>query len=231
VKIVLATKNKDKIREIKDILKDTVVEFVGLDEFEFLGVVEDGKTFFANAKKKAFETSRHTGLPALADDSGLVVPALDGAPGLYSSRYAGKNATYEDNVGKLLKELTGKTDRKAKFVCVCVLFFPGGRYFTARGEIKGLITEEPIGRAGFGYDPVFFVPGIRKTLSEIPQFEKNKMSHRGIAFRKMAEIIKRMKLSPPQADATLPPQADEDAHHPDKDGEQTKSAVAGVKSE
>jgi len=193
VKIVLATKNRDKIREIKNILKEDSLELQDIADLKNFTVREDGATFFANAKKKAFATSRHTGFPALADDSGLVVPALDGAPGLYSSRYAGKDATYESNVRKLLKELEGKADRQAKFVCVCVLFFPGGKYFTTRGELKGVITKEPIGREGFGYDPVFFVPEIRKTLSEIPQFEKNKMSHRGIAFRKMAEIIAKLR--------------------------------------
>jgi len=189
LKIILATKNRDKIREIKDILKD--VSFEITDSGSFV-IEEDGKTFFENAKKKAFETSLHTGQPALADDSGLVVSALDGAPGLYSSRYAGKNATYESNIKKLLRELEGKTDRKAKFVCVCVLFFPDGKYFTSRGELRGLITEKPIGSAGFGYDPVFFLPGSGKTLAEISPLVKNKISHRGIAFRKMAKIIKRV---------------------------------------
>lgn len=192
MKIVLATRNRDKIREIKDILKDVSVEFSEITDSDSFVIEEDGLTFFENAKKKAFETSLHTGLPALADDSGLVVSALDGAPGLYSARYAGKNATYESNIRKLLKELEGKTDRKAKFVCVCVLFFPDGRYFTERGELKGLITDKPIGSAGFGYDPVFFLAGMRKTLAEISSTIKNKISHRGIAFRKMAEIIEKV---------------------------------------
>ncbi|MCD6311812.1 MAG: RdgB/HAM1 family non-canonical purine NTP pyrophosphatase [Elusimicrobia bacterium] len=192
MKIVLATGNADKVREIKDILNDCAAELVSLDDFPPIEVEEDCDTFFANARKKAYEISVHTGLPALADDSGLVVEALGGAPGIYSSRYAGEKVTYEDNVRKLLFKMKGVRARKAEFVCVSVLYFPDGRIFTARGRLQGVISKETFGSGGFGYDPVFYITKKRKTLAEMDDDEKNKISHRGEAFRKMAKIISKL---------------------------------------
>ncbi len=192
MKIVLATENNDKVREIKDILKDCAVELVSLSEFPPIEVEEDGKTFFANARKKAYEVSVHTGLPALADDSGLVVEVLGGAPGIYSSRYAGEKASYEDNVRKLLLKMKGCRPRSAAFVCVSVLYFPDGAIFTSRGRLQGIISKEASGSGGFGYDPVFYIPKKRKTLAEMKDSEKNAISHRGEAFRKMAKIIRKL---------------------------------------
>jgi len=192
MKIVYATGNADKVREIKEILKGCPAELVPMSEFPPLEVVEDRGTFFGNAGKKAYEVSAHTGLPALADDSGLVVEALDGAPGIYSSRYAGDKAAYADNVRKLLFKMRGKRNRKAAFVCVSVLYLPGGEIFTARGKLEGVISKEPSGEGGFGYDPVFYIAKKRKTLAELGDEEKNAISHRGEAFRKMAEIIRKL---------------------------------------
>jgi len=192
MKIVLATGNADKVREIKDILNDCAAELVSLDDFPPIEVEEDCGTFFANARKKAYEISVHTGLPALADDSGLVVAALDGAPGIYSARYAGEKAEYEDNVRKLLFKMKGVRSRKAEFICVSVLYFPDGSLFTSRGRLKGQISQEVSGSGGFGYDPVFYIPKKRKTLAEMNDDEKNIISHRGEAFRKMAKIIRKL---------------------------------------
>ena len=189
MKIVLATGNKDKISEIREIMKDTGVELTDMSEFSPIDIVEDGNTFYLNARKKAYEAAIHTGLPALADDSGLAVDALEGKPGIYSARYSGKNATSESNNEKLIKALESFSDRKAKFICMCVLYFPDGRMFKSRGEIEGVITREPLGEKGFGYDPLFFLPERRKTMAELKLDEKNAISHRGKAFGKMSEII------------------------------------------
>jgi len=193
MKIVLASRNKDKYREIKDILKHTKVELISVEELNVPEIVEDGTTYFENAKKKAFYTSIHTHLPAISDDTGLEVFALGNRPGVYSARYAGENATYADNVKKLLREMQGKTDRRARFVCVCVLCFPDGKFYQTRGEIRGLITKEPIGEGGFGYDPVFYVPELKKTFAELSLDEKNKISHRTKAFKKMAQLIEKLE--------------------------------------
>ncbi|MEA2082548.1 MAG: RdgB/HAM1 family non-canonical purine NTP pyrophosphatase [Elusimicrobiota bacterium] len=195
MKIVLATGNADKVTEIKNILRGCPVELVPLGEFPPIEVEEDGDTFFANARKKAYEVSVHTGLPALADDSGLVVEALGGAPGIYSARYAGEKAAYEDNVRKLLFKMKGVRQRRAEFVCVSVLYFPDGEIFTSRGRLRGVISKETSGDGGFGYDPVFYLRKKRKTLAEMNDKDKNEISHRGEAFRKMAETIRILEES------------------------------------
>ncbi|MBA3051623.1 MAG: RdgB/HAM1 family non-canonical purine NTP pyrophosphatase [Candidatus Omnitrophota bacterium] len=207
MKIVLATGNADKVREIRNILKGCPVELVPLSEFPPLEVVEDRDTFFGNARKKAYEVSVHTGLPALADDSGLVVEALGGAPGIYSSRYAGAKASYEDNVRKLLFKMRLERHREAAFVCVSVLYFPGGEIFTSRGKLEGRISKEVSGGGGFGYDPVFYIAKKRKTLAELADDEKNAISHRGEAFRKMARVIKKLALR----DSLSSPESSSDA--------------------
>ena len=192
MKIVLATKNKDKIREIKKILSDLPVEIKTMADFEGIpDVEEDGATLEENAIKKATEFHKFTGLPAIADDTGLEVDALNGAPGVYSSRFAGEEASYEDNRKKLLRELENVPEAKrgAQFRCV-VAFADGSRRMTTEGIVRGKILQEERGDSGFGYDPVFWVPEFEKTFAEIDLEKKNAISHRGIAFRKMKAELK-----------------------------------------
>lgn len=186
--IVLATRNKGKIKEIQELLKDFPVEIRGLNDFGPIPeAVEDGETFDENAYKKAHFTAKVLGLPAISDDSGLVVEALNGAPGVKSARYAGDNATDVDNVSKLLKEMEGMTNRKAAFECVISFAVPSGPALTYEGRCEGEITTEPQGEGGFGYDPVFFYSDYGKTFAESSMEEKNKVSHRGKA---LAEMVK-----------------------------------------
>ena len=176
--IVLATRNKGKTREITALLKDFPVEIKNLDDFGPIPeVIEDGKTFDDNAYKKASFTSRILGYPAMADDSGLCVEALGGAPGIFSARYAGENATDQDNVKKVLEDLKGQKNRNASFKCVISIAVPTGAALTYEGECKGIIIDEPAGANGFGYDPVFFYPPLKKTCSnrETSQKEQKKM--------------------------------------------------------
>jgi len=181
--LVLATYNKGKSQEIKRLLKDSPVEIKDLTDFGPIPpVVEDGATFDDNAYKKASFTSRVLGLPAIADDSGLVVPALDGAPGVFSARYAGENATDQQNCSKLLEQMKGVKDRSASFVCVVSIAIPTGPALTYEAQCNGMISEVPSGKSGFGYDPIFFFPPKNKTFAELSADEKNEVSHRGKAF-------------------------------------------------
>lgn len=201
-KLVLATKNKDKIKEIKkifEILNLSKIEILDIKNFENVPEVEeDGKTLKENAIKKAKIVGNYTGLPALAEDTGLFVDYLKGAPGVFSSRYADKDskkhtATYEDNYKKLLKELEGVIweKRTARFLCVVCLYLPKlNKYYTRTGEVKGFITFKPQGNYGFGYDPVFYFPLKEKTFAEIPLEEKCKISHRFLAIKNIAPLIK-----------------------------------------
>ncbi len=192
LKIVLATRNRDKIKEIKNVFKDMDIEFLTLDDFKgFPEVIEDGKTLLENALKKAREISKFFNMPALSDDTGLEVEYLGGAPGVYSARYAGENATYEDNVNKLLKELEGVEwdKRKAVFKTIVALVFPDGREFVAEGANEGHITTEKIGTEGFGYDPIFYVDEKGKTYAEMSLEEKNSISHRARALINLKKII------------------------------------------
>jgi len=190
IPLVLATHNKGKSREIKALLKDSPILIKDLNDFGPIPpVVEDGQTFDDNAYKKASFTSRVLGLPALADDSGLVVQALDGAPGVFSARYAGENATDEQNCSKLLSDLKGVDDRKASFVCVVSIAIPTGPALTYEASCDGLITESPFGESGFGYDPIFFFPPKNKTFAEISIGEKNAVSHRGKVFQEIRSEI------------------------------------------
>ncbi|MEW6247130.1 MAG: XTP/dITP diphosphatase [Nitrospirota bacterium] len=192
--LVLATRNKDKGRELTALLADlgvvirTLVEFPDAPE-----VIEDGETCEANAVKKAVAIARYTGLPAVADDTGLEVEALGGRPGVYAARYAGEDATYEDNWRKLLRELEGvpREKRWARFVTVAALAEPNGSVRTETGSLEGFIAEKPAGTEGFGYDPVFYVPELGKTLAELSSDEKNRISHRARAFAKVREILMR----------------------------------------
>jgi len=193
--IVLATNNANKVKEFKELLKDTPVEIKYLKDYGPLPeAVEDGETFDDNAYKKAFHYARVLGLPCLADDSGLAVDALDGRPGVYSARYAGENATDQENCDKLLAEMEGKKDRKAHFVCVLSLATPGGPALTWEGRCDGEITTERKGESGFGYDPVFFSPELGKTFAEVSMEEKSKVSHRGRALAEFADEIDKVLI-------------------------------------
>jgi XTP/dITP diphosphohydrolase len=186
--LVIATRNKGKTTEIKDLLKNYPVEIKNLNDFGPIPQIEEtGDTFDENAYKKASFTARVLGLPALADDSGLSVEALGGAPGVYSARYAGDDATDEERYLKLLKEMKGKSDRRAAFECVVSIAVPSGPALTYEARCEGLIAENPSGTRGFGYDPVFFYPPYKKTFAELSLREKNRISHRGKAFAEIKD--------------------------------------------
>jgi len=186
--IVLATRNKGKAREFQNALKNFPVTIKHLDEFGPIPEPEeDGATFDENAYKKAFHAANALGLPAIADDSGLVVQALGGAPGVRSARYAGQGATDEANIKKLLAEMGDKTNRKAAFECVISIAVPTGPALTYEARCEGEIATEPRGNGGFGYDPVFFFPPLDKTFAEIPLEKKNELSHRGKALREVEQ--------------------------------------------
>ena len=185
--IVIATRNAGKIAEIQDLLKNHPVEIKSLDDFGPIPeVAEDGNTFEENAYKKASFTARVLGVPALADDSGLVVEALDGRPGVLSARYGGKGATDADRCEKLLAEMDGCPDRRAAFECVISIAVPTGQALTYEARCEGLIAEAPIGGSGFGYDPVFFYPSLQKTFAQMTLAEKSRVSHRGRALKEFA---------------------------------------------
>lgn len=181
--LVIASRNKGKTAEIQELLSGFPITIKSLDDFGPIPEVEeDGETFDENAYKKASFTARVLGHPALADDSGLVVDALDGAPGVLSARYAGPEATNEERFQKLLQEMEGVSNRKAAFECVISLAVPTGPALTYEGRCEGLITETPVGINGFGYDPVFFYPPLKKTFAELTREEKGRVSHRGKAL-------------------------------------------------
>lgn len=185
--LVLASRNKGKTREIQNILKDFPVIIKNLDDFGPIPEVEeDGETFDDNAYKKSSFTARVLGLPALADDSGLLVDALNGKPGVYSARYAGENATDQENLAKLLKEIKDKDNRKASFKCVLSLAIPTGAALTYEASCEGEILSEPVGNNGFGYDPVFYYPKFDKTFAQLTMDEKASVSHRGKALKELA---------------------------------------------
>ena len=188
ISIVIATRNKGKTAEIREMLKDFSVNIKNLDDFgQIPEIEEDGDTFDENAYKKASVTARILGIPALADDSGLLVESLGGAPGVYSARYAGAKATDKQRGEKLLEEMKGKTNRKAAFECVISIAVPSGPALTYEASCEGLITEEPAGQNGFGYDPVFFFPPLKKTFAELTRTEKSRVSHRGKALSELKE--------------------------------------------
>ena len=183
--LVLATRNPDKGRELATLLGGLGIHIRTLAEFPAVPEVEeDGETCEANAIKKAREVARSTGLPSVADDTGLEVDALGGRPGVFAARYAGEHATYEDNCRKLLCELEGvpKGARHARFLTVAAIAFPSGDLHVTQGSLEGTITEHPIGDRGFGYDPVFLVPEFGKSLAQLTIEEKNCISHRAKAF-------------------------------------------------
>lgn len=184
MKILLASRNRDKFREISEKIKPLGFTLLSPDDFENLPEVEeDGTTLQDNAYKKAVTLHQVTGLPALADDTGLEVDILGGAPGVFSSRYAGTEATYADNVAKLLNDLKGVPfdQRRARFRCV-IAYLEKGAAKIFEGVLHGYISLEPKGWNGFGYDPIFYLPAEKKTLAELSLEEKNRISHRGIAL-------------------------------------------------
>ena len=192
--LVLATRNRHKGEELAALLSDLDICIRTMDDFpDVPDVIEDGETCEANAIKKARAVSRATGLAAVADDTGLEVDELGGQPGVYTARYAGEHVTYEDNWRKLLRELSGipHDRRTARFITVAALASPSGDVQVAEGQLQGFITEEPAGARGFGYDPIFLIPELGKTLAELSPEEKNRISHRAKAFAQVREILSR----------------------------------------
>ncbi len=192
IDLVLATRNSDKISEIQQFLRELSVRIITFKDIGDLPIIkEDGRSFYENALKKAKVISSWTGKLALADDSGLEVDFLDKRPGVLSARFSGKNATYEENNLKLLNLLRGvpTEERKACFKCVLVLSFPNERIEKFESVLNGEITITPKGEYGFGYDPIFFVPDIGKTLAELKREEKNRISHRGMALGEVYSFL------------------------------------------
>jgi len=191
MKLIVASNNAKKRREIAAILETLDIELVEADETTFVNVIEDADSFAGNARKKAEAFAKVNHLPALADDSGLCVDALDGAPGIYSSRYAGTDGNDDANNIKLLEELEGLKDRTAHFICVLHLAFPDKRPpVTVEGRVDGEILNAAAGDSGFGYDPLFFCPQLGKTFAEASPEEKARISHRGRALCKLTEQLK-----------------------------------------
>ncbi|MDH3260773.1 MAG: RdgB/HAM1 family non-canonical purine NTP pyrophosphatase [Acidimicrobiia bacterium] len=189
-RLVVASKNADKLREIEAVLLGLGLVNHIVADLDWPDVEETEPTLKENALLKARAVAAATGLPALADDTGLEVDALGGAPGARSARYAGESASYADNVRVLLEDLAGVKDRSARFRTVMALVMPGGQEIVAEGVLEGSIIETPRGDSGFGYDPVFDVDG--RTLAQLAAVEKNTISHRGRALRDLAEMLRRM---------------------------------------
>jgi XTP/dITP diphosphohydrolase len=192
-KLVLATHNKDKVKEFAEMLSGLRIEVLSLDAFPSVKeVIEDGDTLEANAIKKAREVFAQTGIPSMADDTGLEVFYLNKAPGVYSARYAGEGVTYSQNVRKLLRDLRGVPERRrqAQFRCVLAIVGAEPSPILAEGVCPGTILEAPRGVNGFGYDPIFVPSGFRKTFAELASTEKHEISHRGLAVRKMRDLLK-----------------------------------------
>ena len=184
--LVLATRNQGKIEEFKKLLSGFPIEIKSLQDFGPIPpIVEDGETFEDNAYKKAHDTARMLGFPALADDSGLRVEALNGLPGVYSARYAGEGASDQENNLKLLEAMKGRENRDAAFECIIAIAVPRGPALIYEGRCEGQITHEMRGENGFGYDPIFYYPQGKKTFAQMSSDEKNSVSHRGKA---MAEL-------------------------------------------
>lgn len=189
-KLVIATHNKDKLSEIKAVLSELPLDIVSIDEVIVgFDVIEDKDTILENAAKKALETSVVTGLPALADDTGLFIEALNNEPGVFAARFAGAGCTYADNRRKALNLLQDSINRKAVFKTVIVLAEPDGVVTYKEGTVEGIITTEDRGSNGFGYDAVFEVTGTGKTYAEMDSDEKNACSHRGKALREIIPFL------------------------------------------
>ena len=191
MKLVVASNNAKKRTEIATIVGALGIELIAPSDTQFIDVIEDSPTFSGNARKKAEAFADANGLPALADDSGLCVDALDGAPGIYSARFAGPDACDADNNRKLVAEMAGQANRSARFRCAIHLAFPDREQsFSAEGEVQGDILTQAAGAGGFGYDPLFFCPELGKVFAECTAEEKASVSHRGRALRTLAEQLK-----------------------------------------
>ena len=190
--VIAATGNEHKLRELRSIMEKFGLKVISQKEAGFgdIDVVEDGETFEENSFKKANEIMKLSGKICVAYDSGLSVDFLDGAPGVYSARYAGEHKSDLDNNNKLLKELEGVSDRGAKFVSVVTMVYPDGRVLSARGECPGQILTAPRGNGGFGYDPLFLPDGLDQTFAETDQETKNTVSHRARALAKLEDLLK-----------------------------------------
>ena len=194
--LVLASGNKGKLAEFQRLLDGLDVQIHSMKEYPEIGeIVEDGSTFAENALIKAKAVCKATGKPAMADDSGLAVDALNGAPGIYSARFAGEQRSDADNNAKVLQlmETVADADRTARFFCVIAIVLPDGREYTVEGTCEGTILHALRGEGGFGYDPLFYVESMNKTFAELTMEEKNRISHRGHANRKAVEIIRGLK--------------------------------------
>lgn len=195
MKLVLATHNDGKILEMQYALKDISVDVITLNDFPYIDEIpETGQTLLENAFIKAETVFNETGLPSLADDTGLEIDALGGEPGVYSARYAGENASYLDNCAKVLSKLDGvrPENRTARFRTI-MAFVGKDKKFHCEGNVNGLIIDEMIGHNGFGYDPIFYYPKLEKTFAELKKDEKNSISHRGKALRNFCEILKKQR--------------------------------------
>lgn len=193
MQILIATNNKHKILEIKHILKNKNLEILSPHDLSLknIKIKENGKTYYENALIKAKAFAKLTRLPVLADDSGLEIDFLGGKPGIYSSRFLGKKTSfYKKNLEilKIMKDVPQK-ERKAKFICCCILITPHGKIFKATGICKGFINNKIYGKNGFGYDPIFYIPRLKKTMAQLPDTAKNKISHRAKAFGKIKKYF------------------------------------------
>lgn len=190
MRLIIASNNKHKIREIKEILGSKFEEIVSLRE---AGIdhetVEDGTTFAENAYKKAREIAEISGAASLADDSGICIDALDGAPGIFSARFAGEHGNDEANNALVLEKLSGKTERDAHYTCAISLVYPDGTHVFSEGYMYGDITASPRGNGGFGYDPLFVIKGENRTVAEMSEEEKNAVSHRRRALDALLEKL------------------------------------------
>lgn len=190
--LVLATGNQGKVKELAAMLEALNIDVLPQNQFNVPEVAETGTTFVENAIIKARHAAKITGLPAVADDSGIEVDALNGAPGVYSARFAGPNASDSDNIHKLLADMEGKTERSARFWCVLVYMRHADdpTPIICQASWEGKITEQPAGSGGFGYDPVFFVPTLNCSAAALSKEEKNAISHRGQALKMLAQQLK-----------------------------------------
>lgn len=186
-RLVIASKNPEKVAELEEMLRGTGLAGEIVGGLDWPHVEESGTSLVENARLKALSVVEATGLPSLADDTGLEVDALGGAPGVHTARFAGDGARYEDNVAKMIEVMAGQEDRSARFRSVVVLRFPDGGEVVADGTVDGVITTAPRGTSGFGYDPIFEVEG--RTLAEMTFDEKNELSHRARAIRALAESL------------------------------------------
>jgi len=196
-KIIFATGNINKLQEAKSILKDLPYDFIGLDSFPNIPPIkETGKTLLENSLIKAKTVFDITDLPSIGDDTGLEVEYLNGAPGVFSGRYAGENATYNDNLTKLLFDMQNvpTNERRARFRTV-ISFVTKSQEQYVEGIVEGMIIDKPRGSSGFGYDPIFYIPKLKKTFAELSMDEKNKISHRGLALEKFRILLGKFNLA------------------------------------